>query len=527
MSTIEFVPESPASFGGVQGLLARVLDVTLIVVCARLATSLHAIDSVSQGVEGAFALFACAFTLAVFPVFGVYQSWRGRSILRLVSQVVLAWMVVAVCALVMMFAVHRADAVSRLWFTWWIGYTAAAMVGVRLVVRAALSRARHAGMNLRNVAIVGCGEHCQHIVERIQHAPATGFRAMAAFDAKPAGGAQIIGVPAFSGAGHFVSFVDFVRRNGIQEVWLALPLCEEQTILQCVNAFRDDLVNVRFIPDVRSMALFGSAMIDLIGMPAMNLVASPMPAHALAKKELFDRVFAAAALLALLPVFIAVSIAVKLSSRGPVFFTQKRMGADGRVFRIYKFRTMRQHAEVAGQVMQATRNDSRITKVGGSRPAPARDRARRTLSQGRQRLYPSLSHQAWHHGLGAGERLSRRDRSRGEDGAPRRARSLLPAPLVVCARHAHRGGHRSQGDRAQQRVLIALSWCGDRRVVGAVVDIASVPGSSIVVLGFLSTLGKNDRVHPDAGRFHRCRRPARVPKSTWRDARANVSPGAS
>jgi Undecaprenyl-phosphate glucose phosphotransferase len=156
-----------------------------------------------------------------------------------------------------------------------------------------------------------------------------------------------------------------VRRNGIQEVWLALPLCEEQTILQCVNAFRDDLVNVRFIPDVRSMALFGNAMVDLIGMPAMNLVASPMPAHALVKKEIFDRVFAAAALLALLPVFIAVSLAVKLSSAGPVFFTQKRMGADGRVFRIYKFRTMRQHAEVAGQVVQATRNDSRITKVGG------------------------------------------------------------------------------------------------------------------------------------------------------------------
>jgi exopolysaccharide biosynthesis polyprenyl glycosylphosphotransferase len=89
-----------------------------------------------------------------------------------------------------------------------------------------------------------------------------------------------------------------------------------------------------------------------------------LPAHALVKKEIFDRIFAALALIGLIPVFAAVAIAVKLSSRGPVFFTQNRKGADGRVFKIYKFRTMRLHAQQAGQLKQATRNDPRITRVG-------------------------------------------------------------------------------------------------------------------------------------------------------------------
>jgi exopolysaccharide biosynthesis polyprenyl glycosylphosphotransferase len=116
---------------------------------------------------------------------------------------------------------------------------------------------------------------------------------------------------------------------------------------------------------MQSMAIFDGAMIDLIGAPAINLMASPLPAHALVQKDIFDRIFAAIALLALAPLLLVIAVAVKLSSRGPVFFTQYRKGADGCVFKIYKFRTMRPHVERAGVVTQATKGDSRITPVGG------------------------------------------------------------------------------------------------------------------------------------------------------------------
>ena len=71
-----------------------------------------------------------------------------------------------------------------------------------------------------------------------------------------------------------------------------------------------------------------------------------------------------AALIGLSPLLIAIAIAVKLSSRGPVLFKQKRKSTDGRIFTIYKFRSMRAHAEAAGVVTQAKRNDPRITRVG-------------------------------------------------------------------------------------------------------------------------------------------------------------------
>ena len=81
-------------------------------------------------------------------------------------------------------------------------------------------------------------------------------------------------------------------------------------------------------------------------------------------KFVFDRLFALGALAALAPLMLVIAAMVKLSSPGPVFFRQKRKGIDGHQFEIYKFRSMKVHAETAGKVTQATRGDPRITAVG-------------------------------------------------------------------------------------------------------------------------------------------------------------------
>lgn len=360
LSSMAFRPETPAASGLIE-LVVRVLDVVSIVVCARLSSMLRFDNLMPQGLDMTLLIFAAAFALVVFPVFSLYQSWRGRSMLLLAAKVALAWTVVQLGVLVLAFVLHRTESISRLWFIGWTVLTCVSLIGTRFAVRSVLSHVRNAGLNLRHVAIVGCGTHCQDIARNIRRSPGSGFRAMAAFDARPGSDVSRSRIPTFN---DFNGFVGFVRRHSVREIWLALPLSEEQTILKFVNEFHDDFVNVRFIPDVRSMALFDSGVTDLIGMPAISLVGSPLPAHALLKKEIFDRIFAAFALLALMPILASVALAVKLSSPGPVFFTQKRKGADGRVFRIYKFRTMKLHTEQVGQLKQATRDDPRITRVG-------------------------------------------------------------------------------------------------------------------------------------------------------------------
>ncbi|CAN7236675.1 undecaprenyl-phosphate glucose phosphotransferase [Trinickia sp. LjRoot230] len=352
-----------------QGLFARLCDVMLIIAAAGVASELRFDDWSQRGFTDAFTLFTAAFALVLFPMFGVYESWRGRSKRVLAGQVALAWVAVLACALTVMFSLRQIDFVSRLWFAYWMALAGGGLIAYRLVVHAVLARLRHAGLNLHQVALVGCGSQCETILRRIEAAPATGFRATAVYLPK---GDPHHEVPTLDALDRHVerfddldAFAKYVRSSDLHELWLVLPLSEEGTILRVVREFHDDLVNIRFMPDVRSLALFDtSGIIDLLGVPAINLMASPLSPSAMFKKELFDRVFALCALIGLAPVLLTIAVAVKLSSPGPVFFRQKRKGADGRVFTIYKFRSMRMHDESPGVVKQAVRHDPRVTRVG-------------------------------------------------------------------------------------------------------------------------------------------------------------------
>ncbi|QQC62424.1 undecaprenyl-phosphate glucose phosphotransferase [Paraburkholderia ginsengisoli] len=346
-----------------QDLLARVFDVALVLAGAAVASQIRFDYLAQAGFYWALVMFSAAFALAIFPAFGVYESWRGRSKLALAGQVSLAWLMVQCCALVLMYSLHRIDLVSRLWFSYWTAVTGGLLISYRLITHAVLARARGAGMNLHQVAIVGSGTQCDAIIRRIESAPTAGFRATAVYNTRPDESAVANrGVPVFDTVD---ALAGYIRTNDVHELWLMLSLSEEPLICSLIGEFRDDLVNIRFMPDVRSHALFeGSGVVDLLGMPAINLVASPLSASSMLKKEIFDRLFAATALLALAPLMLAIALAVKLSSRGPVLFRQKRKGADGRVFTIYKFRSMRLHTEAKGALSQATRHDKRVTKVG-------------------------------------------------------------------------------------------------------------------------------------------------------------------
>ncbi len=347
------------------GLLARLLDVALILSGAALGWYIRSSGltpaASATAVAASTATFSAAISLALFAAAGAYKTQPARSLATLVGQILFAWLATQICTVLVMYSIHRVDLISRLWFGYWTVATAVALMASRLIATTVLRRTRYARSSLRRVAIAGTQDQCNTLMRKMEATPESGFGAVMTLDLHATSDVSDSAVPRYAST---QAFVQRVRSDNVRELWLALPLSEAPQMAALVDEFRNDLINIRFFPDVRSLALFDGGVIDMIGVPAINLVASPLSPLALAKKDIFDRAFAALALVVVAPLMLVIATAVKLSSRGPVLFTQRRKGADGQVFRIFKFRSMTVHAPDVGMLRQATRNDARVTRVG-------------------------------------------------------------------------------------------------------------------------------------------------------------------
>ncbi len=367
------------------GLLSRLIDVALVTLGAFAAAALHAGHPVWLSDTQSIAVaFDDMLVVAFFPALGIYRSWRGKPLRDLLWHTALAWLVVEAAGVLMSFSVHRVDALSRAWLALWACSAISMLLAAKVIVYTTLRRLRRHGYNQKAVAIVGNGPYATSLVERMKARPDAGFSPVCVFDddamheddadvsdatAAPPGASwpvqrcadTIDGVPLER---EFDNLVALVKRRAIRELWLALPMSREPMVHRIVTAFKHDFVNIRLIPDVSSLTLVNHEVVDLLGVPAINLAASPVGEVSALPKFVFDRLFAFAALVALAPLMLVIAAAVKLSSPGPVFFRQKRLGADGKTFEIYKFRTMKVHSENTGRVTQAKRHDPRVTRVG-------------------------------------------------------------------------------------------------------------------------------------------------------------------
>lgn len=344
------------------GMAIRGLDIVIVVLGAFIAHSLrYGSEWVWTDTDAFLIAFSCALTLLLFPAFGIYDSWRGKPLIGLVWRIVIGWLMAVSLALLLMFALHRAGIISRLWVTQWVVIVGIMLVAIRGIVHLILRRLRRGGYNQKAVALVGSIAYTEALLQRIHYVPQAGFRPLCILDERGAAVTQVHGLPVFS---EFAELVRRVRKREIHEIWLALPLTEEGAIMRCLREFRNDFVNIRFMPDVRSLPLFNHSLVDVLGIPAINLAASPVTGIEMLPKLVFDRLFSFVVLVALSPLFLVIALLIKCTSRGPVFFKQKRKGIDGREFEIYKFRSMKVHSEAHGQITQARKSDPRITPVG-------------------------------------------------------------------------------------------------------------------------------------------------------------------
>jgi putative colanic acid biosysnthesis UDP-glucose lipid carrier transferase len=213
----------------------------------------------------------------------------------------------------------------------------------------------------RNAVIIGRNDPGMLLASRLRDDRSLRIRILGCFDDCTTEGNAIQDVPIL---GEPSELPDFIVRHNVHLVYIAWPMTREARILELLSALRDSTVSIYFVPDV-SIASLIQARVDLVnGIPVVGVCESPFYGLRGVAKRASDLVLAGLLLLLLWPVFTAVALGVRLSSPGPIVFSQRRYGLDGKEITIRKFRSMTVTEDGDKSYTQVTRNDSRVTAFG-------------------------------------------------------------------------------------------------------------------------------------------------------------------
>jgi putative colanic acid biosynthesis UDP-glucose lipid carrier transferase len=340
----------------------RVLDPLWLVAAALLSHLIYfgdvvLPDSYVLAVTG--GAIAC---LALFPPCGLYAPQRGVSAVTELGALFYAWVLLTLGGALFLFATKSGATYSRVWISLWLGAGFAGHALLRAALRAALRALRRRGYNLRHIVVVGAGTLGVEVALRLRNAPWSGLAIHGYYDDDTKlVGARIGNAPV---RGSFDQLVHDLHQGGIDQVWIALPLKDEERIRSLLLALQDHPVQICFVPDIYGFNLLRHSFSEIGGLAVINLTDTPLSGWRGVAKTLEDYCLSLLVLLLASPLLLAIAIGVKLSSRGPVFYRQERVTWNGTRFHMLKFRSMPVDAESTTGPVWAQADERRATRFG-------------------------------------------------------------------------------------------------------------------------------------------------------------------
>ncbi|MCL4562628.1 MAG: sugar transferase [Chloroflexi bacterium] len=358
-------------------LLLIFLDGLIVVLSLRLAVyirpflnSLSFIAEVQNpySIPGPLYIIFTLMWVLVMMLFSVYDIRRFLLLRDEITRFTLASAIAGVSLAGFLYISYRD--VSRFFYLYFIVQTYLFQLCLRLAFRSLIHFRGAAGIKDRGVLIVGAGEVGLRLKEQIEQYGDFGLKLIGFLDDNPqkqASNGLILG--------GLEQARDVIQNHLIDDVVLALPQRAYQTTNELVTELHDLPVKVWVVPDYFSLALNRASMEELAGIPMIDLRAPAINDYDRMIKRFFDIVISLVSLPFAIPIGGLIALAIKLDSPGPVVFRQERVGENGRIFDMYKFRSMVVDAERLnnpvervdenGKIMQDKRiKDPRVTRVG-------------------------------------------------------------------------------------------------------------------------------------------------------------------
>ena len=293
-----------------------------------------------------------------FRAFGLYRPRRIGLRLSEMAGIGKASTVGALVLVSVMTFFFREYDYSRVVIVYFWVLSIASVSFARYAFREGLRVARRRGYNQRYALVVGGGDLAAGVIHRLRSRPDTGIRILGLVgdDKRAAAGAPPLG--------GFADLRAVLDANQVDHVILALPHEDYGRLGGLLEAIGDEPVTIHVVPDLGRFTSLRGGVEEFEGLPFVHLRESPLYGWSQIGKRIFDVIFSLALLILLSPVLLALALAVRLTSPGPVLYGQERMGLDGQRFRMLKLRTMRVDAERETGPVWAPREDSRRTPIG-------------------------------------------------------------------------------------------------------------------------------------------------------------------
>lgn len=308
-----------------------------------------------------------------FHLQGLYRLRRGRSrvddffAVFVGSILAVVFGIVATLYVQTYFATDEAKnagtfEVSQLVWATFLGLNVVLTFASRELVREVLERRWRAGIGLKRILIAGSGELGRLIADKILEHRELGYQIVGFVDDRAAG--DHLGYRGLPLLGTLDEAAEIASREVIDHLYVALPPEQHLKMIALLQSTSREMVDVKVVPDLLQVIALRARLEDLDGVPVINVNDVPLQGFNAVLKRVIDVVMSSIALAVLALPLALVALIVKVSSRGPVFYRQERMGLDGKPFSIIKFRSMLDNAERGTGPVWAIEDDPRVTPLG-------------------------------------------------------------------------------------------------------------------------------------------------------------------
>jgi Undecaprenyl-phosphate glucose phosphotransferase len=308
--------------------------------------------------------------LTVAITFPIMMQFAGgyniRNLLSPVNQVSISmvrWTLIFAAVTVMMFAVKAADNYSRIWLGVWFLAGLAALPLSRIALSTLVQHWNRNGQLNRHAVLVGGGEPAHQLYRALYLSDETDVTVVGVFDDRGTDRTNS-GTTEVPTLGNISQLIEFVRNARVDLLLVTLPLMAEERLLHILKRLWVLPVDIRLSAQNQKLRYRPRAYSYVGNVPFLDVFDKPLGDWDSIIKTLEDKVIASLALVLLSPLMALIAIAVKLESKGPVFFKQKRFGFNNELIEVYKFRSMYHGLSDFSAEKLATRNDARVTRVG-------------------------------------------------------------------------------------------------------------------------------------------------------------------